>query len=182
MRRLLTHIVVAGMVGGMGFLHAQQAGKPGGAPVFKAGVQAVVVAASVRDGRGRVVRDLKKSDFQVIDTGFGRPIQEFYSGNAPVSLAVLLDISGSMAIGGNMDRARHAVGVATMNLNDAGDEAALFTFDSSLQQVVEFTKDMARVRQVSLRARRGESRLSSMRLPRRPVQLPGVITGIAQCW
>ena len=29
---------------------------------------------------------------------------------------MLLDISGSMAVGGNMDRAREAVAVATMNL------------------------------------------------------------------
>ena len=43
---------------------------------------------------------------------------------------MLLDISGSMAVGGNMDRAREAVAVATMNLRSGKDEAALFTFDS----------------------------------------------------
>jgi VWFA-related protein len=119
-------------------------------PVFRGAVERVVVAASVRDGRGRVVRNLKKSDFQVIDSGFGKPIQEFYSGNAPISLAVLLDISGSMGVGGNMDRARHAVAVAMSQLRDANDEAALFTFDSTLEQVVGFTRDLDRVRRVSL--------------------------------
>ena len=110
MRRMVAQVVVAGVLTGTTLSHAQQAGQTQAAPpVFKAGVQAVVVAASVRDGRGRIVRNLKKSDFEVIDTGFGRPITEFYSGNAPVSLAVLLDISGSMGIGGNMDRARNAV-------------------------------------------------------------------------
>ena len=38
------------------------------------------------------------------------------SGDRPISLAILLDISGSMAVGGNMDRAREAVAVATINL------------------------------------------------------------------
>jgi Ca-activated chloride channel family protein len=130
----------------------QDAGKPvvSTTAVFRGGVERVVVAASVRDARGRVVRDLKKTDFEVIDTGFGRPIQEFYSGNAPISLAVLLDISGSMGVGGNMDRARYAVGQAMTNLSDASDEAALFTFDSTLEQVVGFTKDLDRVRRVSL--------------------------------
>ena len=49
----------------------------------------------------------------MIDTGVAREIRDFYSGEAPISLAVLLDISGSMAVGGNMDRARHAVALAT---------------------------------------------------------------------
>jgi VWFA-related protein len=40
--------------------------------------------------------------------------------------------------------------VATSNLTDAMDEAALFTFDSSLQQVVGFTKDLEKLRRLSL--------------------------------
>jgi len=117
---------------------------------FKAGVEVVTVSAAVRDNRGRVVRDLKKSDFTVIDSGSPREIRDFIAGESPVSLAVLLDISGSMAVGGNMDRARHAVNIAMANLSSTGDEAALFTFDSKLQEVVSFTTDLDRVRRVSL--------------------------------
>ena len=129
-----------------------QTGAPAPSPpiVFRSAVDAVVIPATVRDGRGRIVRDLKRTDFEVIDSGFGRPIQEFHAGDAPISVAVLLDISGSMAVGGNMDRARHAVAVATHHLTDEADEAALFTFDSALEQVVGFTKDLHRVRRVSL--------------------------------
>jgi VWFA-related protein len=117
---------------------------------FRAGVEVVTVSAAVRDGRGRVVRDLKKSDFQVIDAGAPIQIRDFYAGDSPVSLAVLLDISGSMAVGGNMDRARHAVSIAMTNLRRNSDEAALFTFDSKLQEVVSFTTDLDRVKRVSL--------------------------------
>ena len=117
---------------------------------FRAGVEVVTVGAAVRDGRGRVIRDLKKSDFQVIDSGSPIEIRDFYAGDSPISLAVLLDISGSMAVGGNMDRARHAVNIAMSNLRRGGDEAALFTFDSKLQEVVSFTTDLDRVRRVSL--------------------------------
>jgi VWFA-related protein len=144
--------VVLGLLipGGMP-LQAQDAVKPvQSTATFRSAVDAIVVAATVRDGRGRIVRNLKKDDFEVIDSGFGRPIQEFFSGHAPISLAVLLDISGSMAVGGNMDRARHAVAVATGQLTDQADEAALFTFDTALQQVVGFTTDLARVRRVNL--------------------------------
>jgi VWFA-related protein len=119
-------------------------------PVFRAGVDAVLVQVSVRDGRGRLVKDLKKTDFEIIDSGFGKPIREFYSGKGPVSLAILLDISGSMAIGGNIDRARNAVAMSMTHLRQDGDEAALFTFDAKFQQVVDFTTELDRVRRVSL--------------------------------
>ena len=126
------------------------AGPQGSQATFKASVDVVSVSASVRDSRGRVIRNLKKADFEVIDAGVRREIRDFQSGDSPVSLAVLLDISGSMAVGGNMDRAREAVGVAMANLRNRADEAALFTFDSELQEVVRFTTDLDRVRRVSL--------------------------------
>jgi VWFA-related protein len=117
---------------------------------FKSGVEAVTVTAAVRDRRGRVIRNLKQSDFEVIDSGRAREIRDFFAGEAPISLAILLDISGSMGIGGNMERARHAVGVATQALTGGNDEAALFTFDASLQEVITFTRDLERIRRVSL--------------------------------
>ena len=117
---------------------------------FKSRVEVVTVTAAVRDRRGRIVRDLKSADFEVLDGGAARELRDFYSGEAPISLAVLLDISGSMAVGGNMDRARHAVALAMTMLNGAEDEAALYTFDSKLEEVVSFTKDVDRIRRVSL--------------------------------
>jgi VWFA-related protein len=128
------------------------AGAPPQGPqvTFRAGVEAVTVTASVRDSRGRIVRDLNRADFVVLDDGTPREIREFQAGDAPVSVAVLLDISGSMAVGGNMNRAREAVGVATKTLRHGADEAALFTFDTELQQIVGFTHDLDRVRRVSL--------------------------------
>src|SRR6185503_11306677 len=59
---------------------------------FRSGVEFVTVTAAVRDGRGKVVRNLRKTDFQVMDEGFLRPIQDFYSGDSAVSVAILLDI------------------------------------------------------------------------------------------
>jgi VWFA-related protein len=113
----------------------------------------VSVTAAVRDDRGRVVRNLTKSDFVVIDSGFTRPILDFYAGDSPVSLALLLDISGSMGVGGNMDRARDAVRIVLSHLRSRGDEAALYTFDSRLQEVVSFTTDLDRIRALSLAGR-----------------------------
>jgi Ca-activated chloride channel family protein len=126
--------------------------RAGGDPavVFKTGVDVVTLTAAVRDGSGQVVRDLERADFEVFDTGVVRGIRDFHTGDAPVSLGVLLDISGSMAVGGNIDRARSAVGVAMGMLSGAHDEAALYTFDATLQEAVAFTKNLDAVRSVSL--------------------------------
>ena len=123
------------------------------AGTFKSGVELVTVTAAVRDAKGHVVRDLKKSDFTVVDSSFSRPIKDFYAGESPVSVAILLDISGSMGVGGNMDRAREAVRVVLSHLQSQGDEAALYTFDSKLQEVVSFTTDLNRIRALSLAGR-----------------------------
>jgi VWFA-related protein len=117
---------------------------------FRSAVELVTVTVSVRDDRGRIVRNLQKKDFDVIDDGRPREIRDFHVGDSAISLAVLLDISGSMAVGGNIDRARNAVAVAMRSLGLAADEAALYTFDSQLQEVVTFTTDLDRVRRVSL--------------------------------
>src|SRR5215216_270666 len=147
-RLVLTALLIATVASGT---PRPQAGSPQGSQVtFKAGVEVVTVNASVRDSRGRVVRNLKKSDFELIDSGARREIHGFEAGESPISLAVLLDISGSMAVGGNMDRARDAVSVAMMSLRNESDEAALFTFDSELQEVVRFTTELDRIRRVSL--------------------------------
>jgi VWFA-related protein len=123
------------------------------AATFRSGVEVVTVTAAVRDGRGKVVRNLRKTDFQVMDEGFSRPIQDFYSGDSAVSVAILLDISGSMGVGGNMDRARTAVQTVLAHLQSKGDEAALYTFDSTLQEVVSFTTDLNKIRALSLAGR-----------------------------
>jgi VWFA-related protein len=153
MRRLAA--LVVGILVSAGSPSAQNEA-PGGLTqqpqaTFKSGVDRVTLSVAVRTENGKVVRDLQRSDFTVLDTGQPAKVVDFYVGDSSISLAILLDISGSMAVGGNMDRAREAVAVATMNLRTRTDEAALFTFDSELQQVVGFTKDLERIRRVSLK-------------------------------
>ena len=120
---------------------------------FRGGVESVSVNVAVRDSRGRVVKNLKRSDFEVIDSGVRRDISDFYAGDAAISLGILLDISGSMAVGGNMDRARQAIELVLATLEPPRDEAALYTFDSKLQEVVPFTTQLERIRRVSLEGR-----------------------------
>jgi Ca-activated chloride channel family protein len=155
-RLFVLFVLLATLAMGSGDLRAQSGAAPVSmtpAATFKSGVEVVTVTAAVRDRHGRVVRNLTRADFQVMDEGFSRPIQDFYAGDSPVSVAILLDISGSMGVGGNMDRARDAVRTVLAELNNRGDEAALYTFDSKLQEVVPFTTDLDRIRALSLAGR-----------------------------
>lgn len=114
------------------------------APVFSSGVDMVSVNVSVRDSRGRIVRGLACRDFRLVDSGFGRPIRSVFESDAPLRIAILLDMSGSMAIDGNIARARSAVRTVLGALRPGRDEAALFSFDTALREIVPFTEDLAR--------------------------------------
>ena len=127
---------------------AAEAGQP--TITFRSGTEAVTVSAIVRNRRGKVIKDLKQSDFELIDSGTARKISDFHFGDAAVSLGVLLDISGSMDVGGNMARAREAVNLALSHLQRDRDEAALFTFDNSLEEVHTFTNQLHRITSISL--------------------------------
>lgn len=115
------------------------------APTFRSGVHMVTVHVSVRDRRGRIVRDLAPSDFRLVDSGFGRPIANVFASDAALSIAVLVDISGSMAVDRNIDRARRAVAAVARALDPGRDELALFTFDTVLRELTPFTSDLDRI-------------------------------------
>ena len=108
---------------------------------FRSGVDLVTVSATVRDGKGRLVKDLAKKDFEVIDRGEKRAINEFRSERAPLSLAILFDVSGSMDTASRSTAARFAAYHLLSQLEDGRDEAGLFAFDSRLREVAPFTVD-----------------------------------------
>jgi len=105
--------------------------------VFKAGVDLVRVTAVVQDRRGRLVRDLSEKDFEIFDDGEPRPIEDFRWDRGGVSVALLFDVSGSME--GRLEEAREvATGVlGSLDLED--DEAAVFSFDTRLDEITPFT-------------------------------------------
>jgi Ca-activated chloride channel homolog len=108
---------------------------------FRSGVDLVTVSATVRDRRGRAVADLTAADFEVLDRGVRRPITQFRTEVAPVSVAILFDVSGSMDMASRALAARFAAHHVLSWLEHGRDEAALFAFDSRLHEVAPFTVD-----------------------------------------
>jgi Ca-activated chloride channel family protein len=64
--------------------------------VFRGGVRTVPVYATVNDGAGGFVLDLKKTDFEVYDNGKLQDVTTFTTDVQPLTTIVLLDGSGSM--------------------------------------------------------------------------------------
>jgi Ca-activated chloride channel family protein len=113
----------------------------GGQAIFKSGVDLVTVSATVRDRRGRLVTGLEARDFEVSDRGERRVITQFRTERAPLSLAILFDVSGSMDVAARMTAAKFAAHHLLSLLEPGRDEAALFSFDSRLHEVAPFTVD-----------------------------------------
>jgi len=116
-------------------------------PVFRSAVDLVAVTATVRDRRGRIITDLSREDFEIYDAGTVRPIVEFHAADAgPVSLALLLDVSGSMRLSSNLVNGRDFLHHLVSWFEGGRDEAALFAFDRDLREIVPFTTDHGQLR------------------------------------
>ncbi len=130
---------------------AATAQEPSEQPVFRSSVDLVSMVVVVRDSKGRVVSTLGRDDFEVIDGGRSRPILDVRSESvAPASVAILVDGSGSMNVGGtpgrSLELARHISGAILGSLNPKRDDAALFSFDTRLLVLQDFTRDAAKIR------------------------------------
>lgn len=131
-----TLIACAGVLHGSTSLQAQE-----GRATFRTAVALVPISAVVRDSHNRIVRDLAQKDFHVLENSQPRRILDFRAtAEAPVSLALLLDTSGSMR-GRNWSRGKEVVDELARSVTRPGDEMALFTFDKALRQETAFTND-----------------------------------------
>jgi VWFA-related protein len=116
------------------------------AVVFRSSVDLVSMAAIVRDGRGKIVPSLRREDFEVLDSGKSRPILDLRTESAaPASVALLVDGSGSMKIGAATDLSQKISAAILGSLNPSRDDAALYSFDTRLLSVQEFTHDLKAV-------------------------------------
>jgi VWFA-related protein len=111
--------------------------------VFRASADVVTIQASVRDRRGKVLSGLTPADFEIRDNGELRQIVSLRSDrDSPLSLAVLVDMSGSMRSDAKIALARRAYDAILTELRSGQDEAAVFVFDSTLHERQAFTSNL----------------------------------------
>ena len=126
--------LLAGWVPANGARPAQQEGQDL-RPTFRTGVDRVAVSVTVRDRRGRSITTLGPNDFQLFDRGEPRRITEFRTDDAPVSIALLADLSGSMDVASKREETQATAQQLLAWLTPGVDQVGLFAFDAGLDVV-----------------------------------------------
>jgi len=101
-------------------------------------VELVLVPVTVTDRSNRIVTGLEQENFQLYQDKHPQPIKYFWKEDAPVSVGIVLDVSGSMA--SKIERARDAV-LALLKASNPKDEFFLMTFADRPMLVRDFTSN-----------------------------------------
>lgn len=110
---------------------------PSGA-LLRVDTSLVLVPVHVTTASGSSVTDLRKENFALYEDGVERPISHFAIDEAPVSVGVLLDVSGSMK---NKIREAGAAASSFLKSSNAEDEFFLVEFNERARLRVPFTRD-----------------------------------------
>src|SRR5258705_2578560 len=127
------------MAGAVAINASSDAGAQG---VFKSGVDMVPLTVTVTDASGKYVRGLTERDFAVFENGVQQSLSFFASEPVPVDLALVLDVSSSMAA--DMPRVREAAD-GLVRLLRPSDRAAVGGVGTSVGMPQQFTTEHERV-------------------------------------
>ncbi len=107
--------------------------------VIKMNVEMTLVNVDVTDSRNNSVASLNKESFRVYEDGVEQQISAFSSEDVPISIGLILDVSGSM--GNKFDRAREAA-VQFLRTANPRDEFFLVTFRDRAELTNRFTSNI----------------------------------------
>jgi len=96
----------------------------------------VVIPVSVTDASNRFVLGLEKQNFKLYEDGVEQKVKQFAGEDAPLSVGLLVDASGSM--GSKLALSRQAVAEFLKTMN-AQDEAFLVTFSDRAKLIAPLT-------------------------------------------
>ena len=104
----------------------------------------VNVFATVRDRKNAIIGDLTQDDFKVYEDGVPQKVAYFQKEvNLPISLALLMDTSGSMyyILGAEKDAGSRFI----REVMRKRDEAIVMTFDTDVNLLEDFTEDSSKL-------------------------------------
>ena len=102
-------------------------------------VNLVLVPATVTDPMNRLVTGLEKENFEVYDNNVGQVIKSFSTEDAPVTIGIIFDLSGSM--NSKFQRARKALSEFLRTSNPL-DEFFVVGFNDRPAVIVDYTSDV----------------------------------------
>lgn len=119
---------------------------------FKADATYIRVPVSVFDSKGKVVTNLTRDQFHLLDEGEPRQIQNFVLDRMPIHVLLLLDVSGSLRE--ELDEIRRAaVGFAESFGRE--DRIAVMTFSDRIELLQDWTNDLRSLRRSLEKIERG---------------------------
>jgi len=128
-----------------------------GLNTIRAHAELVLVPVTVTDPMNRVAVGLEQGNFQLYEGKQSQEIKHFSREDAPVSLGVILDVSGSMA--SKIERVREAV-LTLLEESNPQDEFFLITFADRMWSRTSPRRSRKCKDSCSLHARRDERRCS----------------------
>jgi Ca-activated chloride channel family protein len=102
-------------------------------------VNLVLVPATVTDPMNRLVTGLEKENFEVYDNNIGQTIKSFSTEDAPVTIGIIFDLSGSMS--SKFMRARKALS-EFLRTSNPQDEFFVVGFNDRPAVIVDYTSDV----------------------------------------
>lgn len=108
-------------------------------PVATVKTDLVTLTLTVTDLYGRYVSGLGKNAFTISDNGIDQDIEFFSDSDAPVSIGILFDVSGSMS-GDKIRKAQKAL-ERFINTSHPSDEYFLIAFNNRAQLLMDRTRD-----------------------------------------
>ena len=130
-------------------------------------VDMVLVPVTVTDPLNRLVTGLEKEDFQVYENNGEQPIVTFASEDAPVSIGIIFDLSGSMS--SKLVRAREAI-LQFIKTANPQDEFFVIGFNDRPELIEDFTSSIEDI----------QARLATVEAGHRTALLDAIYYGIAK--
>jgi Ca-activated chloride channel family protein len=106
---------------------------------YKVDVDMVLVPVTITDPLNRLVTGLDRDNFNLFEGKDRQEIKTFSSEDAPVSIGVIFDMSGSMS--SKIERAREAV-IQFFKTANPQDEFFMITFADKPEEIADFTNSV----------------------------------------
>jgi Ca-activated chloride channel homolog len=108
-------------------------------PTIRTDVRQVFIPTTVIDSYGRPIQGLRKQDFRLLEDGVEQDLSNFFVDDGPISIGIILDISGSVR--NKVGEARQAIN-EFLHLSSPQDEFFLITFKDEPELVRSFTHNV----------------------------------------
>jgi VWFA-related protein len=114
---------------------------PAQVPQLRSRVENVLVPVSARDKNGKLIADLRQSDFTITEAGKKQTVTSFSIDPVPISAAILVDTGITEAA---LNRVKSSF-PALVGAFGEEDEIAIYRFDKYVEKLMDFTTDRLRI-------------------------------------